>query len=481
MTVPQHAARRTQHVARGTWPGTEHAALSTLHVARCTMHDTCYTCRVFRFSKVAIVVAVAVTLGVAIQQRHRVVLKLQDPTGGHINDFDRWMIMTPTFIHDQADYVDDLLPTPPVSLLLLAPFTAFSRPNAQFVWVCLKLPLACLVFVWCAALVKRCGARLTTTAMTLVLAGWWLPVVIDMQEGQINLIVLLPLVAAFSIAQDDTVLSDTLAGSLIGLAAAIKVTPLVFAAYFLWKRRWVIGLSTMVSVLFWTLAVPSMVFGWEQNIRWLGQWGDIMIVPYVTRGEVLYPMSQSFGSFALRLLTPLPIFETIEQQVPYGHYMNVVALGEDVVGRIVVAVMVIIGMAGLVWMRRRLPTWRSERYLYELSSVTAFSLWFSERTWVHHYVSFLIVLCAAGAVLSNPSENERTRRVIRDALMIFAGVTVFASEASRIFGPHGDEWALALGVFLWPSVLVAVVLFWARRRRDLRVEAVDGVPLLERI
>jgi alpha-1,2-mannosyltransferase len=430
-----------------------------------------------RFSKIAIAVAAAVTLGVAIQQRHRVVLKLQDPLGGHINDFDRWMMMTPKFIHDEADYVDDLLPTPPVSLLLLAPFTALSRPNAQFAWVCVKLPLAYVVFVWCAALVKRCGARLTTAAMALVLAGWWLPVVIDMQEGQINLIVFLPLVAALYVAQDDTHGSDVVSGGLIGLAAAIKVTPLVFAAYFCWKRRWVIALSTMVSVLFWTLVVPSIVFGWDQNVRWLGQWVDIMIVPYVTRGEVLYPMSQSFGSFALRLLTPLPIFETLERQVPYGHYMNVLALGERFVGRLIVGLMVIIGMAGLVWMRRRMPTWRSERYLFELSGVTAFVLWFSERTWVHHYVSFLIVLCAAAAVVSDPNEGERTRRALHHALMVFAGVTLFASDLSRIFGPHGDEWALALGVFLWPSVLVFVVLFWAAQRRGVHVDAVDPVAI----
>ena len=70
-----------------------------------------------------LVLAALVTLGVAIQQYYRVTLKLQDPLGGHINDFDRWMIMTPAFVHGHADYVNDQLPTPPISLLVLAPFT----------------------------------------------------------------------------------------------------------------------------------------------------------------------------------------------------------------------------------------------------------------------------------------------------------------------------------------------------------------------
>ena len=114
-----------------------------------------------RFTRHLLLVAALVTLGIAIQQHYRVTLKLQDPLGGHINDFDRWMLMTPAFVHDHADYVNDRLPTPPISLLILAPFTALSRPAAQFVWVCLKLPLACVVFALALAIVRRCGARLT--------------------------------------------------------------------------------------------------------------------------------------------------------------------------------------------------------------------------------------------------------------------------------------------------------------------------------
>src|SRR5439155_12103029 len=93
-----------------------------------------------------LIVAASVTLGIAVQQRHRVALKVEDPLGGHVNDFDRWMMLTPGFIAGDADYVDDLLPTPPVSLLILAPFTALSRANAQFVWVFAKLPLALFAF-----------------------------------------------------------------------------------------------------------------------------------------------------------------------------------------------------------------------------------------------------------------------------------------------------------------------------------------------
>jgi hypothetical protein len=430
-----------------------------------------------RFTIRLLLVASLVTLGVAIQQHYRVTVKLEDPLGGHINDFDRWMLMTPAFVHGHADYVNDRLPTPPLTLLILAPFTSLSRPAAQFAWVCLKLPLAWMVFAFALAIVRRCGVRLTVSATALVLAGWWLPVVLDMQEGQTNFVALLPLMAGLYLAQDERRWSDVGAGLLVGLAIAVKVTPAIFAAYFLWKRRWMVALCAVAGVAIWSLAVPAAVFGWQQNLRWLREWAGIMIVPYVTRGTVVYAMSQSFGSFALRLFSAVPVFETSRDGIVRGHYMNLFAVSTEAVFQIVRGTMIAVAIGGLVWTRRRLDTLRSPRYLLEIGAVAAFMLWFSERTWVHHYVSFILTLCAAAAIVSDAAQPLRTRRVTSAALMLFAIVTLGASEAGRIFGPDGVDWAKGVGVFLWPSVLVTVAATcrW-RVRRETR-PAVELLPV----
>ena len=412
-----------------------------------------------RFSGFAarlLVLAALVTAGVAIQQYYRVTLKLQDPQGGHINDFDRWMIMTPAFVHDRADYVNDLLPTPPLTLLALAPLTSLSRPSAQFVWVLVKLPLALAVFALALAIVRRAGGRLTTTAMLLVLAGWWLPVVLDMQEGQTNFLALLPLMGALYLAQNERPRWDVLAGVLLGLAIAVKVTPAIFAAYFLWKRRWIVAAAAVAGVAVWSVAVPALVFGWDQNLRWLAQWAEIMIVPYATKGTVAYAISQSFGSFALRLFSAVPVFDAGVAGSPEPHYMNLFELSPSAVFVLVRGAMTAVAVVGLVWMRHRLETLRSARYLIEIGAVAAFMLWFSERTWVHHYVSFLLTLCAAGAILSDETQPRSAIRLARVALVAFAATTVFASEAGYLLGPSGVAWAKGVGVFLWPSVLVTI-------------------------
>ncbi len=432
--------------------------------------------QVRRFVTWMLVIAALVTLAVAVQQHYRVTLKLQDPRGGHINDFDRWMIMAPRFLHDRVDYVNDRFPTPPLSLMVLAPFTALSRPAAQFAWVCLKLPLACLVLMLSAGIVSRSGARLTPSAMALIVACWWLPVILDMQEGQMNFLALLPLVAALYVAQQEAPASDVLAGSLIGLAMAVKVTPAIFAVYFLWKRRWVVALSAVLSVAVWSLVEPAIVFGWDQNARWLEQWVRIMIVPYVTEGKVVYAMSQSFGSFALRLFSAVPVFEANRHGVVEGHYMNVFRLSPVTVYQLVRAVMIAVALAGLVWTRHRLPTLRCQRYLLEIGAVAAFMLWFSERTWVHHYVSFVLTLSAAGAIVSDPAQPERTRRLVRGALMVFSVSTVFASEAGRLLGPDGVDWAKGVGVFLWPSVLLTLSVTRSWGDAAHRVVAKEASP-----
>ena len=431
-----------------------------------------------KFTARLLILAALVTLGVAVQQRYRVNLKLQDPLGGHINDFDRWMIMTPKFVHEGAGYVDDQLPTPPLTLMVLAPFTALSRPAAQFVWVCVKLPLACLVLVFAVAIVRRTGGRLTPQAMALLVAGWWLPIVLDMQEGQTNFLALLPLVAGLYVAQEETPIFDALAGLLIGLAIAIKVTPVVFALYFLWKRRWRVTLAAAGSLAIWSLVVPVVVFGFDRTLLWLSQWVRIMIVPYVTRGLVVYAMSQSFGSLALRLLSNVPAFETARNGVHEAHYMNLFALDPAAVYQIVRAAMIAAGLAGVWWTRRRLETLRCRSYLLEIGAVAAFMLWFSERTWVHHYVSFVLTLAAAGAVLSDEGEHERTRRIVRRALLLFAVATFFTSEAGIVFGLDGVDWTKGVGVFLWTSAIVTIAATYRWGPAPRRSPAADALPAL---
>jgi len=405
-----------------------------------------------------LVVIALVAIGVGIQEGIVVRDSLAGGNLGPVTDFDRWMIMTPRFLHEHVDYVDDNMPTAPLTLLVFAPFTAVSRPVAQLLWASFKLPLIIGVLLLSLALVKRAGGQLSGQALLLLGAAWWLPVMVDLQEGQVNFVALLPLVAALVVAQGDTPRSDSIAGALIGLAAVVKVTPIIFVAYFIWKRRWRVPVGALAGLVAGFFIVPALAFGWSQNIRWLSQWTSIMITPYVARGAVVYATTQSVGSFALRALSHVPAFEVHRDGIKSYGYMNMAALSAAAIQQIVRGTMVAVALAGLFWMRRPLASLRSPRYVLEVAAVAAFMLWFSERTWVHHYVSFVIPLAAAGMIVSDAHVPATARRFVFVALVIFACASLFASDISRLLGRHGVEWAKAIGVFLWPSVLIVIGL-----------------------
>jgi alpha-1,2-mannosyltransferase len=411
------------------------------------------------------VLSLITALIVSIQQQQRTENKLRDPAGGHISDFDRWMIMTPRFVHEHADYVNDDLPTPPLTLMIFAPLAALGRPNAALAWVLLKVPVVFGVFALTVAMIRRAGVQLTAAGILIIVAGWWLPVIVDLQEGQTNFIALLPLMAGLWYAQRQTAAADAAAGMWIGLAIAAKLTPVVFVAYFLWRRRWTIAAVAVVSTAAWWLVIPALMFGWEQNLKWFEQWARIMILPYVTRGEVVYSTSQSVGSFVLRLLTESAAFDSHHGGITESHYMNVAALGNDAVRRIVRVLTIGAGLVGLWWARRPLPSFASRRYIVEIGAVAAFMLWFSERTWVHHYVSFVLMLGAAAMLAGDAAVPQRIRRLVTTAAVVFFVCTLWTSEAGKLFGRDGIDWVKAFGAFLFPSMALTLTVMMAAEAR----------------
>jgi hypothetical protein len=415
--------------------------------------------------RVLAVLSIITALIVSIQQQQRTENKLGDPSGGHISDFDRWMIMTPRFVHEHADYVNDELPTPPLTLMIFAPLAALGRPNAALAWVLLKVPVVFGVFALTVAMIRRAGVSLTSGGILIIVAGWWLPVIVDLQEGQTNFIALLPLAAGLWFAQRQTPAGDAAAGACLGLAVAAKLTPVVFVVYFLWRRRWTIAAAAAASAAVWWLVIPALMFGWEQNLTWFRQWARIMILPYVTRGEVVYATSQSVGSFVLRLLSDAAAFDSHHGGVTRSHYMNIASLDDAAIRRIVRVLTLGAGLAGLWWARRALPSFASRRYIVEIGAVAAFMVWFSERSWVHHYVSFVLMLGAAAMIVSDATVPLRMRRLVSGAAIVFFVCTLWTSEAGKVFGRDGIDWAKAFGAFLFPSIALSLAVMTAEAAR----------------
>ena len=389
-----------------------------------------------------------------------------------VNDFSRWMEMTPHFLagDEHGQYLNDDLPNPPIILVFFGPLTALQPHDAQLAWAVFKFPLIALIMLCCLDMARRAGVTITLQATGLFVFVWIFALIGDLQEGQTNLLMLAPLVAGLWLAQRRTPKADLAAGVLIALATCIKITPLIFIAYMLYRRRWRVSIGALVGLALWLLLVPGILFGWSQNIVWIKDYAHVMILPYVTRGEVTYAFGQSLPSFLTRVLRHVKAFDS-PTSTPY---MNLLDLSEPLVNWIIRGVLGLIALAGAFWMRRKTP-FNTPRYLLEIGAVGIVMLWASQRSWLPHFVSLSLAAAAVATVMSDPRESPRTRRFAGIALLIAGVLMALTSDLTKLFGRDGPEWAKACGVSIAASIFLLVALFRSRWAKTTSHDSSDSV------
>ncbi|HVX84928.1 MAG TPA: glycosyltransferase family 87 protein [Phycisphaerae bacterium] len=411
---------------------------------------------------VAAVVLVVMAVATGVQGERRVARNLRLHPEATVNDLGRWTQMLPGFLDGRSEYVDDGFPYPPIVLALMWPVTLVSQPAAQVVWACVQCALAAWIFavVWGMVRAAR-GGQMEPAALALVLFVWLWPMVGDFQEGQTNLLMLLPLVLGLRLLQARRRGTDAGAGVLVALAISVKVTPLIFLVYLLVQRRWVAAAACVGGLGVWLLAAPAALFGWQRNLLWLNEWGHIMIIPYVRHGAIQYYTGQSVASFLTRLLRHVPAFTTAGAAgVPSVHYVNIADLPEAAVRWLTRGILLAVLGAGAWWMRRPLTSFAQQRYVVQVGCVAAFMVWASERTWIHHYVTLILPLMALGMEVSD-RRVLRGRRLWGYAALALAGLAMLlTSDAARVFGRDAGDYVRAVGVPLLASAVLVAAMLW---------------------
>ncbi|MFC5289206.1 glycosyltransferase 87 family protein [Actinokineospora guangxiensis] len=120
---------------------------------------------------------------------------------------------------------------PPFAALLFSPFAALSMDALRIVWTLVNAALLIAVVRWCL-LRLRGTAPLPALALLTGVVFWLDPVRVTFYLGQVNL-VLLALVV-WDLLRND---GKRWQGVGVGIAAAIKLTPLLFVVYLLLTRR----------------------------------------------------------------------------------------------------------------------------------------------------------------------------------------------------------------------------------------------------
>jgi hypothetical protein len=365
---------------------------------------------------------------------------------GHIMDFGQEWLSARNLLNGQPVYQEQLPawerttgqhpdPTamlewnahPPTAVLLALPFAWMDYPDAQLAWnvVSLGALAGSLYLVW-----RGLGAPFTvwmllpTVALLLVCN----PLTVQLLQGQLNLILLLLIVAAWA---SDRSGRPWWAGAFLGVAAAVKLFPGFLFLYFLLRRRWRSVAAGAVCFAVVTGATAALE-------------GQLSYMTYVT--EVLPGLEKyradwlncSLTGFWFRLFNP----DASRKVTPLWQAPALASAGALVSSALVVAC-----LAPVVWRARG----RDGGDRAFALSVTAMLL-ISPITWNH----YLLLLLPPAAWLWLRLPRGPARAALAPVLVLFwvPADWLFASVMgryvldyqARMAGPAAAPWQVLTGI-----------------------------------
>jgi alpha-1,2-mannosyltransferase len=254
---------------------------------------------------------------------------------------------------------------PPFGALVLVPFAVLAWMPAVVLYSIVTIVAVVLTTYWLLAPVARQKGWDLPFVMVLALAviSTLEPIRENYTFGQINMVLVLLILADLLVLLPK---GSRWAGVLIGLAAAIKLTPAIFIVYLLISRRYRAALTAIVSaaaasLLAFAIMPKGSVRFWTDAL-WQGE----------GIGNAGYTFNQSFYGMLARLSAP--------------HDPS----------RPVWAILVLLALGFGLWRARRAALAGDEVVGMTLTGIVGCLI--SPITWVHHiywFVPAIIVLAAA--------------------------------------------------------------------------------------
>jgi hypothetical protein len=147
--------------------------------------------------------------------------------------------------------------SPPPAMLLMLPLGLLSNASAYSVWTLVSILCGIGAVVFLGSTFDRGDSRVLPTLILGILLLAYFPTFVNVQLGQVALVLLLLLSIVWVSARDGR---DTIAGIALGVAVTMRLFAALLVLYFLVRRRWrLVALST--ATLLATNAAGLLVFG----------------------------------------------------------------------------------------------------------------------------------------------------------------------------------------------------------------------------
>jgi hypothetical protein len=259
------------------------------------------------------------------------------------------------------------------------------------------------------------------------------PVTATLRFGQINALVLWLVVEAFGARRAS-------APWMIGLAAAIKLTPLAFVPLMFGSRRWRDGLFSVIAFL------ATVALGWVVQPPEAARYWSTLAVDARRVGGVAFVSNQSINGMLWRLEGP-------------GGSRLAWALSSLVVG----LVCYLVGIRAL----------RCGEWILAVGGVGLFSLLASPISWSHHWVLLTPMLVA----LALRRTWTATALTVLGTVILIRGVIWWVPNRGDLeYQHHG--WQIVEGnAYVLFGLVVVAYLAWSLRKHEGRTPSptVGGV------
>ena len=203
-------------------------------------------------------------------------LKLAHSENGTRSAFLRWRTQLQDLDEGVNVWDKYAYPNPPIMALILKPFFELPPILGASLWFVCKALLALAAILGVFSLLDVPARPFPLSGKILAIAMTLRPMEGDLVHGNVNLLILFLIVGALIAFQRR---HDGLAGVLLGLSIACKLTPALFLFYFLWKRAWTTLLGAAAGLVVFVLLIPALCFGWSNNLQYLRSWHNQMIAP----------------------------------------------------------------------------------------------------------------------------------------------------------------------------------------------------------
>ena len=240
---------------------------------------------------------------------------------------------------------------------------------------------------------------------------------------------------------------DAAGGVLIGLASAIKVMPLVFVPYLVFRRKWKLAATAVVSFAAFSLS-PALILGPARFSAEIAAWRA-----EIAKGWGVGKMNQSVFALFDRLLGHgfLPFAAPGDTFAPEsGRLLPVVATA---------ALALLVAALALVLFRRTADGSFAE--FCEWSAVFAVSALFSPVAWKAYFCVLLLPNALLFAAWGDTGRFARSRR-IAGALLLAAALCAWIPSPGLV----GGKLAGRLEMTSLPALSALILLFgslWLRR------------------